>query len=91
MMNLYLVRYYEGGLSSFYLWEDDDQEGFPACFLIKKGKHYPTVNYPFVLQEINLQNILTMKMDWSMHMVEEVTWMRVVWDAIHVIEVAFVC
>lgn len=30
------MRYYEGGISSVYLWEDDDNEGFVACFLIKK-------------------------------------------------------
>nr|GEX49253.1 probable F-actin-capping protein subunit beta [Tanacetum cinerariifolium] len=29
--------YYEGGISSVYLWEEDDNEGFVACFLIKKG------------------------------------------------------
>ncbi|XP_057987167.1 probable F-actin-capping protein subunit beta isoform X2 [Hevea brasiliensis] len=29
-------RYYEGGISSVYLWEDDYKEGFIACFLIKK-------------------------------------------------------
>ncbi|XP_022768003.1 probable F-actin-capping protein subunit beta isoform X2 [Durio zibethinus] len=28
-------RYYEGGISSVYMWEDDN-EGFVACFLIKK-------------------------------------------------------
>lgn len=30
-------RYYEGGISSVYMWEDGN-EGFVACFLIKKGK-----------------------------------------------------
>ncbi|GJV59303.1 probable F-actin-capping protein subunit beta [Tanacetum coccineum] len=34
-------RYYEGGISSVYLWEEDDNEGFVACFLIKKdGSNY---------------------------------------------------
>lgn len=33
---LFMYRYYEGGVSSVYLWEDDNQ-GFVACFLIKKG------------------------------------------------------
>ncbi|KAL0352471.1 UNVERIFIED_CONTAM: putative F-actin-capping protein subunit beta [Sesamum calycinum] len=28
-------RYYEGGISSVYIWEDEN-EGFVACFLIKK-------------------------------------------------------
>ncbi|KAL2519852.1 putative F-actin-capping protein subunit beta [Forsythia ovata] len=28
-------RYYEGGVSSVYMWEDEN-EGFVACFLIKK-------------------------------------------------------
>ncbi|XP_042421740.1 probable F-actin-capping protein subunit beta isoform X3 [Zingiber officinale] len=28
-------RYYEGGVSSVYIW-DDDSQGFVACFLIKK-------------------------------------------------------
>ncbi|CAN1268058.1 Probable F-actin-capping protein subunit beta [Linum perenne] len=29
-------RYYEGGISSVYLWEDNNEGGFVACFLIKK-------------------------------------------------------
>ncbi|KAL3016240.1 hypothetical protein AAZX31_06G201900 [Glycine max] len=29
------LKYYEGGISSVYMWEDDN-EGFVACFLIKK-------------------------------------------------------
>ncbi|WMV57234.1 hypothetical protein MTR67_050619 [Solanum verrucosum] len=29
------VRYYEGGISSVYMWEDEN-EGFVSCFLIKK-------------------------------------------------------
>lgn len=33
---VYLDQYYEGGISSVYMWEDDDNEGFVACFLIKK-------------------------------------------------------
>nr|GEZ28156.1 probable F-actin-capping protein subunit beta [Tanacetum cinerariifolium] len=37
VFTLYRDQYYEGGVSSVYLWEDDDQEGFSACFLIKKG------------------------------------------------------
>ncbi|XP_010521115.1 PREDICTED: probable F-actin-capping protein subunit beta isoform X2 [Tarenaya hassleriana] len=32
---IYLDQYYEGGISSVYMWEDDN-EGFVACFLIKK-------------------------------------------------------
>lgn len=35
--NQYIVRYYEGGISSVYVWEDEN-EGFVACFLIKKGR-----------------------------------------------------
>lgn len=31
-----IFRYYEGGVSSVYMWEDDNH-GFVACFLIKKG------------------------------------------------------
>ncbi|GKE29987.1 probable F-actin-capping protein subunit beta [Tanacetum coccineum] len=32
---------YEGGISSVYLWEEDDNEGFVAYFLIKKdGSKY---------------------------------------------------
>ena len=40
-----LYRYYEGGISSVYLWETDSPEGFAACFLIKKGKcaFYPDI------------------------------------------------
>lgn len=29
-------RYYEGGVSSVYIWEDENG-AFVACFLIKKG------------------------------------------------------
>ncbi|XP_047341751.1 probable F-actin-capping protein subunit beta [Impatiens glandulifera] len=33
---IYCDQYYEGGISSVYLWEDDAKDGFVACFLIKK-------------------------------------------------------
>ncbi|RZC64771.1 hypothetical protein C5167_008452 [Papaver somniferum] len=33
-------RYYEGGISSVYMWEDEDNEGFVACFLIKKAQFF---------------------------------------------------
>ncbi|KAJ4867193.1 hypothetical protein Bca4012_057608 [Brassica carinata] len=33
---IYRDQYYEGGISSVYMWEEDDNEGFVACFLIKK-------------------------------------------------------
>ncbi|KAM2247848.1 hypothetical protein TB2_002570 [Malus domestica] len=33
---IYRDQYYEGGISSVYMWEDDN-EGFVGCFLIKKG------------------------------------------------------
>ncbi|WCJ44026.1 F-actin-capping protein subunit beta [Euphorbia peplus] len=33
---VYRDQYYEGGISSVYMWEGDDNEGFVACFLIKK-------------------------------------------------------
>lgn len=32
---VYCDQYYEGGISSVYMWEDEN-EGFVACFLIKK-------------------------------------------------------
>ncbi|CAI9116428.1 OLC1v1017568C1 [Oldenlandia corymbosa var. corymbosa] len=32
---IYRDQYYEGGISSVYLWEDEN-DGFVACFLIKK-------------------------------------------------------
>lgn len=32
---VYSDQYYEGGISSVYMWEDDN-EGFVGCFLIKK-------------------------------------------------------
>ncbi|XP_010243327.1 PREDICTED: probable F-actin-capping protein subunit beta [Nelumbo nucifera] len=32
---IYCDQYYEGGISSVYVWEDDN-EGFVACFLVKK-------------------------------------------------------
>jgi capping protein beta len=37
-------RYFEGGISSVYLWDMDD--GFAGCVLLKKGMQYfpcPTV------------------------------------------------
>ncbi|KAI3513639.1 hypothetical protein L1887_20976 [Cichorium endivia] len=41
VFTVYRDQYYEGGTSSVYLWEDDDKEGFLACFLIKKdGSKY---------------------------------------------------
>nr|XP_043636551.1 probable F-actin-capping protein subunit beta [Erigeron canadensis] len=41
VFTIYRDQYYEGGASSVYLWEDDDTEGFSACFLIKKdGSKY---------------------------------------------------
>ncbi|KAJ0988573.1 hypothetical protein J5N97_006929 [Dioscorea zingiberensis] len=33
---IYRDQYYEGGVSSVYIWEDDEKGGFVACFLIKK-------------------------------------------------------
>ncbi|KAI3507226.1 hypothetical protein L1887_22101 [Cichorium endivia] len=36
IFTIYRDQYYEGGISSVYLWEEDDKEGFVACFLIKK-------------------------------------------------------
>ncbi|PON48965.1 F-actin-capping protein subunit beta [Parasponia andersonii] len=35
IFSIYRDQYYEGGISSVYMWEDDN-EGFVACFLIKK-------------------------------------------------------
>lgn len=35
VFTIYRDQYYEGGISSVYMWEDDN-EGFAACFLIKK-------------------------------------------------------
>ncbi|KAF8377221.1 hypothetical protein HHK36_030595 [Tetracentron sinense] len=35
VFTVYRDQYYEGGSSSVYMWEDDN-EGFVACFLIKK-------------------------------------------------------
>ncbi|EEF35273.1 probable F-actin-capping protein subunit beta [Ricinus communis] len=32
---IYRDQYYEGGISSVYMWEDDN-EGFVGCFLVKK-------------------------------------------------------
>jgi hypothetical protein len=39
LISQFIGRYYEGGISSVYMWEDDN-EGFVACFLIKKGEHF---------------------------------------------------
>ncbi|GJX45876.1 probable F-actin-capping protein subunit beta [Tanacetum coccineum] len=36
VFTIYRDQYYEGGILSVYLWEEDDNEGFVACFLIKK-------------------------------------------------------
>lgn len=35
VFTVYRDQYYEGGISSVYMWEDEN-EGFVACFLIKK-------------------------------------------------------
>ncbi|KAK8647024.1 hypothetical protein V6N13_120782 [Hibiscus sabdariffa] len=35
IFTVYCDQYYEGGISSVYMWEDDN-EGFVACFLVKK-------------------------------------------------------
>ncbi|KDP27513.1 hypothetical protein JCGZ_20153 [Jatropha curcas] len=35
VFSVYRDQYYEGGISSVYMWEDDN-EGLVACFLIKK-------------------------------------------------------
>ncbi|KQK21487.1 hypothetical protein BRADI_1g61050v3 [Brachypodium distachyon] len=35
VFSVYRDQYYEGGVSSVYIWEDED-ESFIACFLIKK-------------------------------------------------------
>ncbi|KAG6483316.1 probable F-actin-capping protein subunit beta isoform X1 [Zingiber officinale] len=35
VFTVYCEQYYEGGVSSVYIW-DDDSQGFVACFLIKK-------------------------------------------------------
>lgn len=35
VFSVYRDQYYEGGISSVYIWEDEDN-GFIACFLIKK-------------------------------------------------------
>ncbi|GJW93540.1 probable F-actin-capping protein subunit beta [Tanacetum coccineum] len=41
VFTIYRDQYYEDGISSVYLWEEDDNEGFVACFLIKKdGSKY---------------------------------------------------
>jgi hypothetical protein len=34
-----LGRYFEGGISSVYLWDMDD--GFAGCVLLKKGNFLP--------------------------------------------------
>ncbi|KAJ1699528.1 hypothetical protein LUZ63_008040 [Rhynchospora breviuscula] len=36
VFSIYCDQYYEGGISSVYMWEDDNH-GFVACFLIKKN------------------------------------------------------
>ncbi|KAG6553246.1 hypothetical protein Mapa_004980 [Marchantia paleacea] len=33
---IYRDQYYEGGISSVYMWEPEEGDGFAACFLIKK-------------------------------------------------------
>ena len=37
LFDAYRELYYEGGVSSAYLW-DLDNGGFAGCFLVKKGK-----------------------------------------------------
>ncbi|ANQ08785.1 Capping protein (Actin filament) muscle Z-line [Plasmodium coatneyi] len=42
MYDRYRKAYYIGGLSSVYLWPNPIEEGFVACFLIKKKENYDT-------------------------------------------------
>ena len=37
-----MARYFEGGISSVYLWDMDD--GFAGCVLLKKGIPYSPSN-----------------------------------------------
>ena len=39
-----VLRYYEGGVSSVYMWKDDD-DCLVACFVIKKGFHWNRNSY----------------------------------------------
>ncbi|KAL2632753.1 hypothetical protein R1flu_004232 [Riccia fluitans] len=36
VFSIYRDQYYEGGISSVYMWETETGDGFAACFLIKK-------------------------------------------------------
>ncbi|KAG0569791.1 hypothetical protein KC19_6G117200 [Ceratodon purpureus] len=36
VFSIYRDQYYEGGISSVYVWEPEDGKGFAACVLIKK-------------------------------------------------------
>ena len=61
MLTCFWVRYYEGGISSVYVWEPEDGKGFAACVLIKKGTysdHNPSINQMQErLHEISLDNL----------------------------------
>jgi capping protein beta len=43
IFDAYRELYFEGGISSVYLWDQD--EGFAGCFLIKKGKRRETIGF----------------------------------------------
>ncbi|KAK6138838.1 hypothetical protein DH2020_027425 [Rehmannia glutinosa] len=80
-------RYYEGGISSVYMWEDEN-EGFIACFLIKKGDS--SLNFMVngaILPMSNFVMVFPIEdgsktADGKRGYLQEGSW-----DAIHVIEV----
>lgn len=81
-----ILRYYEGGISSVYMWEDET-EGFIACFLIKKGRHLPLNNICFVLYWIYTV-IAFGDIDGSKSAHGRRGYLQEgAWDAIHVIQV----
>lgn len=89
MFNQQIGRYYEGGISSVYMWEDENG-GFVACFLIKKG------TFPSFLVT-RRRKILFLITNWQMILDHEDGsksghgrrgyLQEGAWDAIHVIEV----
>ncbi|KAF9610805.1 hypothetical protein IFM89_024937 [Coptis chinensis] len=84
---IYRDQYYEGGISSVYMWEDEN-EGFVACFLIKKGKAFKSSESIFVANYAVTLNDCVCGEDGSKSgqgrrgYLEEGSW-----DAIHVIQV----
>lgn len=68
-------RYYEGGISSVYMWEDEN-EGFIACFLIKKGNDFLVVKWCNYFLSNPEMVFCWLKMARRLHTVKEVIYKK---------------